>query len=682
MGLRLKILTMLGAAGLVMLALFWVTVVTAHDMADEMRESTRGIVGTMTGQIREYAFSTTEASLQAALKPVTRLVAWAEEAAVNTALYYETASAAAAGLEGGDAMMREGAERYFRKALELAPESASGMGATFEKGSFAASVPYYFPYIYRVDGKDPDFSDDPEIEGAEPPFSEEQLEGYLADEIGLPYYLATAPADHPRSRQLPTRVSWTSPYVDLETKAPVISATAPINGPGGLLGVAFVDLSMTGMDALISHVAGITPGTATLAFSVGDGTVLSSSGFSPDDGFALSEVPDPEREGKTLIRSPLLKDSRLGSEILEIFGRLGPDGSARGAAELRGSPATVMVYNESGLFGVAAVIPDSELLQIYEEALSHSGSLEVSQAAQLSRLKWTAGTAMMMVAALMVLVLAVVTRSTARLSLMASELADWAGGVERTSRVSSDIAEKLDAESRGQETTLKGAVDAARDVRGKVLASGEGSRECARSMRLAEEEVAEGSRAAGAMQDSMAAISMATDRITEILKAMEGMSFQTNLLALNASVEASRAGEAGAGFAVVAEEVRNLAMRSSASSAGAADMVGEAVSRVAEGRAAASRLAEGFGKITSVVDDVSERMKGIEDSSSDAAGSLKRVASLMTELVESVGRNDDLARRSRDAARELAEGAGTIEGTAESLSRLIAGDGGGRRDRA
>jgi hypothetical protein len=81
-----------------------------------------------------------------------------------------------------------------------------------------------------------------------------------------------------------------------------------------------------------------------------------------------------------------------------------------------------------------------------------------------------------------------------------------------------------------------------------------------------------------------------SDAIHHILKAIDEIAFQTNLLALNAAVEAARAGEAGAGFAVVATEVRSLAQRSATSARDTSDRLGRMLEKTTRSASLAENL--------------------------------------------------------------------------------------------
>jgi methyl-accepting chemotaxis protein len=98
---------------------------------------------------------------------------------------------------------------------------------------------------------------------------------------------------------------------------------------------------------------------------------------------------------------------------------------------------------------------------------------------------------------------------------------------------------------------------------------------------------------------AMKEIKRSGTEISETVKSIETIAFQTNLLALNASVEAARAGDAGAGFAVVAEEVRTLAISSAAAANNASALIEKTVQAIAKGEELVETSSiefDGYGK--------------------------------------------------------------------------------------
>jgi len=81
-------------------------------------------------------------------------------------------------------------------------------------------------------------------------------------------------------------------------------------------------------------------------------------------------------------------------------------------------------------------------------------------------------------------------------------------------------------------------------------------------------------------QEAMDSVLQVSNKISGIVSTINGIAEQTNLLALNAAIEAARAGDAGRGFSVVAEEVRSLAQKSSASAGEIDGLVDETNQRV------------------------------------------------------------------------------------------------------
>jgi len=131
------------------------------------------------------------------------------------------------------------------------------------------------------------------------------------------------------------------------------------------------------------------------------------------------------------------------------------------------------------------------------------------------------------------------------------------------------------------------------------------------------EDAAAASLNLGQLNQDMAGLQNTSDKTEAIVRNINEIATQTNLLALNAAVEAARAGDAGAGFAVVAEEVRTLANRCAEAAQETNQLIEESRARTNSGVDSATRAAE----ILSRIDEVAAQAGSQTRALATAAGS-------------------------------------------------------------
>lgn len=168
------------------------------------------------------------------------------------------------------------------------------------------------------------------------------------------------------------------------------------------------------------------------------------------------------------------------------------------------------------------------------------------------------------------------------------------------------------------------------------------------------------------MTQTMQAVVSAANETVQIIKIIDDIAFQTNLLALNAAVEAARAGAAGNGFAVVAEEVRNLAMRSADAARDTAEKLQHSKELALEGAEIAERGRTIFMQIRDQSEDVLKRTRNIVSASSEQSDALKQVSIAMLELDKLTQTNAALSEQSAASGESLeAESRGLDESVNE-----------------
>ena len=246
----------------------------------------------------------------------------------------------------------------------------------------------------------------------------------------------------------------------------------------------------------------------------------------------------------------------------------------------------------------------------------------------------------------------------------AEEVAAQAGTVatagEEMSATSGDIAQNCQMAAEGAQRASQTASEGAAVVERTVAVMGQIASKVMESAKTVE------------------SLGARSDQIGAIIGTIEDIADQTNLLALNAAIEAARAGEQGRGFAVVADEVRALAERTTRATKeiggmikaiqnetkGAVAAMEQGVRQVETGTMEAAKSGHALQKIQEQINDVAMQVNQIATAAEEQTATTSEISSNIMQITEVV-------QQTSQGAHESATAAAQLNGNAEELQRLV-----------
>jgi len=175
------------------------------------------------------------------------------------------------------------------------------------------------------------------------------------------------------------------------------------------------------------------------------------------------------------------------------------------------------------------------------------------------------------------------------------------------------------------------------------------------------------------MSDAINQIKKSSDETVKINKTIDEIAFQTNILALNAAVEAARAGEAGAGFSVVADEVRALAQRAAEAAHATSSLLQESQQRAKMGVSITTKLESAINKNVESSHKIASIVEKITEASNQQSIGIDQVTTALNQISDITQRNASHAEENASVSEEMAGQAHMLSDVVMQLKSIING---------
>ncbi|HVU35829.1 MAG TPA: methyl-accepting chemotaxis protein [Opitutaceae bacterium] len=265
---------------------------------------------------------------------------------------------------------------------------------------------------------------------------------------------------------------------------------------------------------------------------------------------------------------------------------------------------------------------------------------------------------------------------TSRLRRVADSIGEAANQVAAASAQVSSSSQMLAKDSSEQAASLEETGATLEEMTAMTKRNAEGAREAKTLANQTRASADESSGPLEKLRSAMDASKSASAEISKIIKTIDEIAFQTNILALNAAVEAARAGDAGAGFAVVAEEVRALAQRSAQAARDTADKIEEAIRRSDMGVQLSAGITHALVDIVEKARQVDVLVADISTASDEQSQGIVQVNTAVGQVSTVTQSNAGNAEEMAAAAEELDAQAHLMNESVGELIQLIGGRGG------